>query len=420
MLVFRLLLATLLLWSWQVFANENLPPNLSFEGSEHIALGNTVKLYFYKTDPGNDGFILHMPNGLYLSYGDIVSFGDFYEIEQRPISLAKSTEERSKIFNEAFRSFAYEKKYYAEANKILALLHHEKDIVLTAMQRGEDPEKIYNRLASETNRQLNCLTGGGCEPKTWFMKPGRYLRLANYDFDHFNEHALVAYNVGHELAMRTAIAAHQQNDLKQLEMAYAMNAFASHFLSDRFAAGHIRTPRLELFLGVTPQVTGSILANYMHREENTYGLHVHNNQGTHWIAYGDRAFFAKKNQLNRLLLEEALQASADEVFYAYLYGHAPATSKVMDLVPYADEVNNNGNYDIAPLFYYDAQKKLVMRRVVTADVRDYHWTEKWWGWSTLAQLSKERGIPSELQSLLFNSAEKERAIAEGLIANSST
>ncbi|MBA3660159.1 MAG: phospholipase [Gammaproteobacteria bacterium] len=386
----------------------------SFEGSEHIALGNSVKLFFSKNDPGQSNYVMTMPNGLKLSYGDIVSFGDFYEIEDQPISQSSDPVERRRRFVKAFQSFANDLKAYNEATQILALLHHEYQVITDAINRGEDPEKLYEKMAGDTNRQLNCITGGGCEEGTWFLKPGRYLRLANLDFDHFNDHALLAYEAGHEVAIEQAITAHHNRNIKQLEMAYAMNALACHFLSDRFAAGHIRTPRLELFKGVSPNVTGSLLAGFMHREENAYGVHVHNAEGTHWLAYGDRAFFTNKNLMNRIVLQQALQASVNEIFAAYQQGFV-ATHPVLDLIPYADEINGNGNTDIAPLFFLDPKTKKLMRRVITANVYDYHWTTKWWGWSTLIQLSRERGIPTEEQVLLLQSKEKEQAILDGLI-----
>lgn len=80
----------------------------------------------------------------------------------------------------------------------------------------------------ERARKWNCMTGGGCSSLAWWTLPGRFL------------------------------------------------AFACHFLTDYFSAGHIRVPRVELPEHVTPAIVGSLLSGLMH-----------NKQGERWIAYGD-------------------------------------------------------------------------------------------------------------------------------------
>ena len=69
-----------------------------------------------------------------------------------------------------------------------------------------------------------------------------YLRLAQLNLDHFGEDAHTAYSAGHYTAMSEAANGN-------LEVAYAMNAFADHYLGDCFAAGHMRTPRRLLHAG---------------------------------------------------------------------------------------------------------------------------------------------------------------------------
>ena len=50
-----------------------------------------------------------------------------------------------------------------------------------------------------------------------------------------------AYSAGHRVAIK--YAAQNKGDRDGLSRALAMNACASHFLSDLFAPGHLRTPR---------------------------------------------------------------------------------------------------------------------------------------------------------------------------------
>lgn len=70
-----------------------------------------------------------------------------------------------------------------------------------------------------------------------------YLGLALINFDHFGEDARTAYKAGHLAALRQAASSKSPANL---ESAYALNAFADHFLEDSFAAGHLRVPRQKL------------------------------------------------------------------------------------------------------------------------------------------------------------------------------
>lgn len=383
-----------------------------FCNAEHIFIGDEIKIYVPTIGP-EVGHLFHFPNGLVASYGDILAFGDFYEIEGWPISKGKSDLDRRTRFLAAFHSFT-EEPVKDEAEKILKLIHDQQKIVKDAVKRGEDPNKILESMSSEMSRKLNCYTGGGCT-NAWWLKPGRYLRLVEGDFDHFGNDAWIAYSTGHQIALETALEARNTNDAKLLETAYAMNAFASHFLSDRFAAGHIRTPRYELSTQVTPSVAGSVLSNYMHTEENDSGLHVHNALGEHWIAYGDRQYFSHGNKLSRKLQNMALQNSANQIFTMFAVGKSK--DDVLPLIPYPDEDHTNANLDVSPLFYWDQKTKKLMRRENVGNLYDKHWTANWWGWSTLLLLSKEFGLPKEIQAQLARSTFNTKAIHDGLITD---
>lgn len=388
-------------------------PMPTYDGAEHIEAGNQVALKFANNQPAIPHYHFTLSNGLNVSYGDILSLGDFYGNPQQPIVRGKNDIEKKERFIKAFNDFALRAASIKETQQILEVLHHEQAEIHAALQRGDDVEKVSKSLSVDNARKLNCITGGGCS-ETWFLKPGRYLQLARIDYDHFSHNALTAYQVGHALAIEYAITAHLQHDESKLQQAYAVNAFASHFLSDLFAAGHLRTPRVKLPLMVNPSLTGSLLAGFMHIEENAYGLHVKNKLGTEWIAYGDHGFFSNKNMLNKSKLLEALQRSADEVFAAYQSGTRPM-DEVSDLVPYPTETKNHNLQDISPLFYFDETKNKLLRRQDVANPFDRHYTANWWGWSTLSLLGAIYGIPPEAQGALANSAEQKTAETLGLI-----
>lgn len=390
--------------------------SVGFESGEHVAAGDNVTLSFAAGEPAKQGYKLHLPNGLQMSYGEIVSMGDFYEVLGKPISSPSFDAERQAAFIAAFNTMATNPASVAEMPKILKIIKAEQDAVNDGMKRGEKPEDVYARIVGDDDRQWNCATGGSCT-STWFLKPGRYLQLAKDDFDHFGANAVLAYYAGHQAALKTAIAAHAKKDTQQLELAYAMNAYAGHFLSDHFAAGHLRTPRVELPNSVTPRDVGSILVSDMHNEENQTGLHVHNLRGDHWIAYGDRYYFDEANKTNRLLLNEALQKSADEVFTAYQTGVMPTHDDALDIIPEPDEIKNLGTQDIAPLFYWDAAGKKLYRRNDVYNLYGRQWTAHWWGWSTALLLAKKNPLSVAQQAELMQGTSGEKALQDGLITD---
>lgn len=388
----------------------------SFSASEHLSVASQVKLSFDDQTPGQLDVPLHLPNNLVLTYGEILPLGDLYGDSDNAISDGKNNLDRESRFLVAFYSLAQKPSSLEEAKNLVNVIHTEEKIIKEAIEKGQKPEDAYKDFGYETSRQFNCLTGGGCGESDWWLDPGRYLDLANNNYDHFGDSAWIAYSTGHHLAIREAASAHQSHDTKRLEVAYAMDAFASHFLSDRFSAGHIRVPRRELPDNVTPSLTGSLLAGYMHNEEDTYGLHVHNVRGDNWIAFGDRSFFNENNAANATLILEALQTSVDEVFNAYMTGSAATPDRVANLIPIANETRDAEHLDISPLFYWDEKTKKVLRREDMTNPFDRHWTDSWWGWSTLIELKRERGLAPEAAGALAKSVYRTKAIQDGLIS----
>jgi hypothetical protein len=392
-------------------------PNVGFAPSEHLTAGDQVNIHFSSSDLGQAAYVFHLANGLALSYGDILFLGDDYGVVGKPISLGTSDQDRQLRFIAAFNTLTQQASANPEAKKIVDVVRNEQKVVLDRLQKGEEPEKIYDEIASDTSRQINCITGGGCDSATWWLKPGRYLQLTTEDYDHFGSNAWLAYTAGHQAAINEAIAAHQTNDLKRLETAYAMNAFACHFLSDRFAAGHIRSPRVELPAKVTPTIVGHALVNYMHNEENAAGIHVHNSRGDNWMTYGDHSYFNHKNDENRKQLNEALQVSAHEIFIAYLQGSNPNNNAMREFIPNPDEVGAAADKDISSLFYWDSKSQQLMRRNDMSNLYDKHWTSNWWGWSTLTELARLKGVPPHIQRQLALSNDAEKAVEDGLITD---
>jgi len=366
-----------------------------FTAGEHVSLGDEIQL---RSIPGNTRTIqlLTLHNGIKLTYGEIMSLGDFYGTPDLPVSYGKTRAEKERLFLAAFDGFSATQQVTKEVHKILDVTHEEQAAIATAISHGERLEDVYKRLSEDHSKRYNCITGGGCGDR-WWLSQGRYLKLARTDYDHFGEHAVSAYEVGHALAIEQAIAARSEGNIQMLETAYAMNAFASHFLSDRFSTGHMRTPRRELDENATPAFVGSLLSHYMHDEESESGLRVHNTRGDHWAAFGDKHYFDDNSARHREMLREALQVSADEVNEAYINGMRRISSEVTRIIPLADSEGSKIGDDIAPMFYWDEEESKLMRRDNLANTHDFHFRSDWWGWSTFLELSSLHGMPHGLQ-----------------------
>ena len=158
--------------------------------------------------------------------------------------------------------------------------------------------------------------------------------------------------------------------LSQLRQAYAMNAFADHFLTDLFSSGHARTPRRDLSnrSDTTVSETG-YLSKTMHDEDNKNGVvYVNRNDlKDTWVAYGDGRVRDPENAANLQKAITAVQRSADDVYDAYLNGTYDKThAAVLELVPVLGGVDGKApqpgpTIRTAPLFWADGGNKVYRR-----------------------------------------------------------
>ena len=355
-------------------------PPLHFEGGEHTLIGDSVMLRF----PGADAPVragvsqLRLANGLQLTYGQIVALGgDFYGIPDKPISDGQGDADQQQRFTNAFNSLATSADAATEAPKILAVMKIEIDAVTTSIFNGEQPSAAYERLGDSLSEKWNIITGGAYLPP----RLGRYLKLAFTNWDHFGTHAVDAYCAGHAVALNTALQAYNTQDPLQRKgfqiLAYAQNAFADHFLSDLFSSGHLRAPRRELHFDSTPSQAGDWLVRQMHDEDCHYGLNVSNRNGMSWKMYGDKRLQDNVNDYNMLAVEQAVQASADEVFATFATGNVPAKADY-EALRYTPILNfdPNDKTNTSPLWVTDAKGNCSYRSSLN-NLDSYSWTSLW-------------------------------------------
>ena len=210
-----------------------------FEYTKHRFLGDTITLTLTDgTAVVAKEYRFGLPNGLHLTYGEInILAGDFYGTKN-PISDGASLQDQSRRFNDAYATLANPgPRQPQEARAILSVLQKEVDAVNKALQDHDDPSTVYRKLPDETTTLENITCGRSGIPG--------YLGLAQINWDHFGADARIAYIAGHWTALQLAITG-------ELDKAYAMNAFADHFLEDSFSAGHLRTPRRLLHSNLNP------------------------------------------------------------------------------------------------------------------------------------------------------------------------
>lgn len=356
-------------------------PQLRFEGAEHTAIGDNTRLRFVENaEPVlAQNVPLHLPNGLALTYGQVLALGgDFYGIVDRPINEGSTPSDRLQRFIAAFDTLAALPTSKVEATQILAIMQKEIDAVKQATKDGKQPHEAYDALGDTLSEEWNKITGGGSFVSALFPL-GRYLKLAANNADHFGEWARQAYIAGHTAALQTAAAAHASQDELQLERAYAINAFADHYLTDLFSSGHLRVPRKAMAAAVTPSDLGSLITRFMHDEDSKFGLKVRNEHGEQWRAFGDKRYFDATDADNRNQVNQAVQDSADEVYAAYSSGNVPTTFNALQRLPDLTFVMNLAN-NFSPLFRLQGNK--VLRRKDVNNLNDTATVDDWWGWST--------------------------------------
>lgn len=341
---------------------------------------------------------LELPNSLKLSYGEIIMFaGDFFGEPSITISSCP-LDERQQCFQKHFAKLANKgKKEDTDCNSPFVQTKQLNQYFTELNQQLEEGQKggiteadFYSQHALEMNEKFNRLTCGGSLISDLFPF-GNYLKLAEVNFDHFLPDAPLAYKAGHDLALATAIKAHKEQQQgkvheaeKLLELAYAQNAFANHFLTDSFAAGHMRTPRRAIHDKVElPAILTLLLSNLMHDEDNRLGLNVVNAEGNSWKAYGDDYLSLDNAEIQRLILTQAIQRSADAVYDAFLSGKSPQVYSEMNLIPDLSKLEQLDQ--TSPLF--KVEEGILLKREKNKDPADYNWTSLWNGLITLLEFN---------------------------------
>lgn len=318
-------------------------------------------------------------NGLRLTYGQIIALaGDFYADPTRPISNQLGLPAQKAQVMANFNSLAVTPASNAEATQLLAVMQDEISASQLAEARGLQPSAPYYAESGNWDLQYNGITGGSYTDNT---DPGRYELIAATNWDHFGADAITSYTAAHALALDLAV---QAKDSAGLDQAYAVNAFADHYLTDLFSSGHLRTPRRQLYerqYGPTGPVVdpkasawtpdsavSSLLAKCQHDEDSLNGLWVRNAKGDSWLCYGDDHYRDPQNYANAALVQQAVSLSTGEIYQAFDTKKLPASYAALQLCPLlARNWNSTENY--SPLFLMSGSQ--VLNRNDESNLLDY-------------------------------------------------
>lgn len=214
-----------------------------------------------------------------------------------------------------------------------------------------------------------------------------FLVLATKNTSHFAGHNLEAYLKSHAEAIQTAVKAHSATDDQEKQklwnLAKLQSAFADHFLTDSFSAGHMRVPRQEITdyfsaLGIS-EIRSGYMAKILHDYDNQHGINVMNDRGDHWTAFGDTLLFADKDATKKGAYEahddqgaakeapaddkktmraatgrdivlEATQTSVKELLSAFVDGQVPPQYGALPLIPYPEKDPKKKSADLVAVF----------------------------------------------------------------------
>lgn len=302
-----------------------------FEGGEHLWVGNegaeraTKRLNF-----GSFGPFKRKKAKEALTYGEIVAFsGDFYESP-------------GDLFNEQPSPL----HWFWEPNDL--------DGLRNAFQR----ELTWINQPSAQRR-----TAYPDENLVLWWNAKQYAELALRNNSHFGWHNALEYIKWHEAALELAVRARQETSREAKSLlwreAVYTNGFADHFLTDGFAAGHVRTPAAQIRRwaegqGMNEKLAGALVkvihdqdghVNELHgkvdHSTHAEGLHVVNARGEAWHARCDGQLFltgTKDPGIEQAV--EAVAASLAELLDAYegrpvVQGVFAATERIA--WPHSDE-----------------------------------------------------------------------------------
>ena len=298
---------------------------LKFESPEHNSLGASVLLSTPTGQLTGDQLVvktLQTKSGtVNLSFADMIWLsGDFIGEPKLIIGLSADPATTLKKNLAGYEKY---KDYLPAIKQVFADMLIDTDVNIQAGQALEVPD--------DYNYRYNAATGGWGGALGAVLKSGLYLKMAAYNYDHFGENAIKTYVAAHSMALDLAS---KSSTAAELSNAYFVEGYADHFLTDLFAAGHLRTPRAEVvqYCSNLPQGLSSFLTKLMHDQDGTTGLNIVNGQGETWFGAGDNHYYTEANRTNRERAIRTLQQSVDQIYAAYQTRNPNISANIQEML----------------------------------------------------------------------------------------
>lgn len=247
--------------------------------------------------------------------------------------------------------------------------------LLTAADYYANPNDFYTDTKTNIVKLLKCayrqkkfheaqrkddVNYPSCNLTGFFSMPG-YLEVVSQNYNHFGWNNMLAYVDYHGQALQIAKLSfekketHPELSQQLLHKAIVFNAFADHYLSDAFASGHIRVPRVQIkewakkqLPGLLKSSRGDFLSMILHNFESLdprtgieVGLRVQNALGDTWLTRGDGKLnlYSNIKDLTVLLPKRAIEESFKDILIAAEYGDLPhGVYQATQFVPYQFDV----------------------------------------------------------------------------------
>jgi hypothetical protein len=247
--------------------------------------------------------------------------------------------------------------------------------IVTSADYYNNPSEFYTDKKSGIARVIKCahrqksyhdaqrkseIAYPSCDTTAVFKMPG-YLEVVSQNYSHFGWNNMVAYVEFHGQALLMAKKSYEKSisdpvlSRQLLNRAIIYNGYADHYLTDAFASGHIRVPRIQIkdwasrkLPGALKSARGDLLTMFLHNFESSNlrtrkeeGLRVQNSRGDVWITRGDRNLnlHATKKDPAVLLPRQAVTESFKDILIAAIYGDLPEVLyQATQFVPFQNDI----------------------------------------------------------------------------------
>ena len=201
----------------------------------------------------------------------------------------------------------------------------------------DDPPSEFYKKVWKADKETAAIVKWQIMPSTSsIVALKELLALLSANLDHFLPEARTTYLAFHEIAVEYGKMAKEERDEEKkkelINLALVCEGWSGHYLTDSFAAGHIRTPREKLDHA---SVLCDLLSNAMHNDDGKDLVVSHSFDKEfkeQWIAVGDGRLFDEEGKFSRGKAVHAVTTSLNHL-YSVIYDDKPIENEAPSLIP---------------------------------------------------------------------------------------